>query len=166
MRICGVRPWAGELALPRNWPGLSELLAEEVKLRECVIYGDPENLDVISTGYIPPDPLRLLFSVRLPNALKVLREKYDRIIVDSPPILRVSDAAVLSSHVDSVVFVVKADATSVDQIQNGLEQLRRVEAPVAGVVVNQLDKDKARKYGDVEYRRYEECYVPNPTVVA
>jgi capsular exopolysaccharide synthesis family protein len=152
-----------ELELPRDKPGFSDLLAGEATLPECVVHRELEKLDFISTGTIPPDPLRFLSSDRLASAFKVLRQKYDRIIVDSPPILPVSDALMLSTHADSVVFMIKSDATSVQQVRNGLEQLRRVDAPITGVVLNQLDLRKAEKYGDYGYEGYADYYAPRPT---
>jgi capsular exopolysaccharide synthesis family protein len=158
------RPSIGkELDLPRGMPGLSELIANKAKLPECIAHRTDENLDVLSTGFMPPNPLELLSSYNLRYVFRALRIQYDRIIVDSPPILPVSDAAVLSTHADSVVFVVKSDDTSVQQVQNGLDQLRRVNAPIAGVVVNQLDMQKAGKYSDYGYGGYAGSYALRPT---
>ena len=115
-------------------------------------------MDVILSGSIPPDPSLLLSSRRLVNALLVLRKRYDRIIIDSPPILPVSDALVLSAHADTVIFVAKSDATSMRQINQALDLLLRVNARVTGVVVNQLDIRKAGKYSDYGYGGYHETY--------
>ena len=92
------------------------------------------------------------------KALKVLANDYSRIIIDCPPILPVSDAAVLSKYADSVLFVVKADATAVPQIKNGLGLLERVDAPITGIVLTQLDTRKAEKYGDYGYAGYYAPY--------
>jgi Mrp family chromosome partitioning ATPase len=88
----------------------------------------------------------------------VLRRNYDRIIIDTPPILPVSDALVLAKQADAVVFVAKCDATPVRQINQALDLLRRVNARVTGVVVNQLDARKAAKYSDYGYGGYYESY--------
>ena len=146
------------LGLRRDVPGLSELLADHARLIECVIKTSVENLDVISTGFIPPDPLELLSSARMAKALKVLANDYSRIIIDCPPILPVSDAAVLSKYADSVLFVVKADATAVPQIKNALGLLERVDAPITGIVLTQLDTRKAEKYSDYGYAGYYAPY--------
>jgi capsular exopolysaccharide synthesis family protein len=147
-----------ELNLPRDMPGLSELLAKKAQLTECIFPGENDQVDVLPHGFIPPDPLQLLSSHRLVTALEVLRRHYDRIIVDTPPILPVSDALVLAKHADAVVFVAKCDATSVRQINQALDLLRRVEARVTGVVINQLDIRKAAKYSDYGYGGYYESY--------
>ena len=146
------------LGLPRDAPGLSELLANHARLIECVIRTSVENLDAISTGFIPPDPLELLSSARMAMALKVLANHYSRVIIDCPPILPVSDAALLSKYADAVLFLVKSDATSVPQIRNGLGLLERIDAPITGIVLTQLDTRKAEKYGDYGYAGYYAPY--------
>jgi Mrp family chromosome partitioning ATPase len=117
-----------------------------------------KNPHVIPTGFIPPDPLHLLSSSRMARALKVLAQVYSRIVLDCPPILAVSDAAVLSKYADCVIYVVKSDATAVPQITNGLGLLERVNAPVMGIVLGQFDVRKAEKYGDYGYSSSYEPY--------
>ncbi len=146
------------LGLRRDVPGLTELLADNARLIECVSKTGVENLDVISTGFIPPDPLELLSSSRMAKALKVLGHAYSRIIIDCPPILPVSDAAVLSKYADSVLFLVKSDATPLPQIKSALGLLDRVDAPITGIVLTQLDTRKAEKYGDYGYAGYYAPY--------
>jgi len=154
------RPSIGKmLGLPRDAPGLSELLTDHARLRECVIGTGVKDLDVISTGFIPPDPLQILASSRMATALKVLAHRYSRIVIDCTPILPVSDAAVLSKYADCVLYVVKADATTITQISNGLGLLERVNAPIMGIVLTQLDARKAEKYGDYGYGGSYEPYV-------
>src|SRR3989440_2571206 len=151
------RPAVGRmLGLPRDAPGLSELLTSSSRLPECVNGTAVKDLDAISTGFIPPDPLQLLSSARMANALKVLGHSYARIIIDCAPILPVSDAAVLSKYADCVLYVVKSDATKVPQIKSGLGLLERVNAPILGIVLTQFDVRKAEKYGDYDYGGYYE----------
>ena len=88
----------------------------------------------------------------------VLSKHYDRVIIDSPPVLPVSDALVLSKYADAVVFVVKSDSTPIRQISQGLDLFVRVSARVTGIVVNQLDIRKAEKYSDYGYGGYYESY--------
>ena len=142
---------ARNLNLDRSQPGLSELLAHQASIKECVRYLEEYKLDVLKTGLIPPDPLELLSSDAVSRLIKVLRHSYDRVIIDSPPILPVSDSAVLSTHADSLVYVIKSDSTSIDQIKNGLSQLQRFNAPITGVVVNQLNVREAERHSDYGY---------------
>jgi capsular exopolysaccharide synthesis family protein len=146
------------LALPRAAPGLSELLASRAGLAQCLVNAGVENLDVLATGFTPADPLQLLSSARMAGALKVLANHYSRIIIDCPPILPVSDAAVLSKYAGAVIFVVQSDATAVPQIRNGLGLLERVNAPITGIVLTRLDSRKAEKYSDYGYGGYYEPY--------
>ena len=159
------RPAIGKmLGLPRDAPGLSELLVERARLMQCLMRSSIPNLVAMSTGFIPPDPLQLLSSARMTKALKVLSNVYTRIIIDCPPILPVSDAAVLSKYADSVVFVVKADATTVAQIKNALGLLERVNAPIIGIVLNQFDTRKAEKYSEYGYSGSYEPYASKSRV--
>src|SRR6266480_3554690 len=151
------RPAVGRmLGLPRDAPGLSDLLTSSSRLPECVSGTAVKDLDAISTGFIPPDPLQILSSSRMSSALKVLSHTYSRIIIDCAPILPVSDAAVLSKYADCVLYVVKSDATKVPQIKTGLGLLERVNAPILGIVLTQFDVRQAEKYGDYDYGSYYE----------
>ena len=76
----------------------------------------------------------------------------------APPILPVSDAAVLSKYADTVVFVAKAESTPVPEIENGLRLLARVDAPITGVVLNQVDMRKVSRYADFGQLGYDEAY--------
>jgi len=157
------RPSLGKmLGLPRGAPGLTELLTDNARLPECVIGTPIKDLDFISTGFLPPDPLQMLSSSRLGSALKVLAHRYSRIIIDCPPILPVSDAAMLSRYADCVLYVVKSDETKIPQISSGLGLLDRVNARILGIVVTQFDTVKASKYGDYGYGGYYDAYAAKP----
>jgi polysaccharide biosynthesis transport protein len=149
---------AREFKIPRDHPGLSELVGGNAALSECVIHRQDEKIHVLIAGLTPPDPLRLLSSRKFNSVVKALCKDFDRIIIDCPPTLPVSDARVLSTLADSVVYVVKADATSINKVVSGLDQLRNVNAPITGIILNQLDTRKAEKYSDYGYGNYYESY--------
>ncbi|TXS89903.1 polysaccharide biosynthesis tyrosine autokinase [Parahaliea maris] len=153
---------ARELALPRARAGLAELVAGKARLEEAIVSMAGQNVDVIGAGVVPPNPLELLSSRRLRELLSALGERYDRVIIDCPPVLPVSDARVIATHVDSVVYVVKADATSAHKVTIGLGHLTQTRAPITGVVLNRLDVKKAEKYGDYGYGGYYESYDSQP----
>lgn len=148
--------------IARNHPGLSELTTGNNSLEECIIHREDEQIDILVAGMIPTNPLELLSSRKLNHTLQALREHYDRIIIDCPPTLPVSDARVLSTFADSVVYVIKADATARGQIKTGLDHLGNVHAPITGIVLNQLDIRKAEKYSDYGYGGYYEAYESHP----
>src|SRR6202008_4890 len=105
-------------------------------------------------GTVPPNPLELLSSKRFGDVIMKLKEAFDIVIIDSAPLQLVSDAQVLSQFASAVIYVVKASATPYQVAQNGLKKLRRVNASILGVVLNQLDIEKAEKYYN-EYSGYK-----------
>jgi len=86
-----------------------------------------------------------------------LSQRYDRIIIDSAPTHTVSDAMVLSTFADALVYVVKADETAAPLAAKGIKRLRDVGAPITGVVLNKVDVDKSSRYGDY-YAGYYQNY--------
>ena len=140
----------------RHRAGLSELVAGSVPLDECVYPANDSNLWVLQSGRIPINPLELISSQRFVDVMQTLKQAFDVIIIDSPPLQVVSDALVLSQFATSVLFVVKADSTPYPMARHGLTQMQRINEPALvglGAVLNQLDVDKASKYYG-EYRAY------------
>ena len=144
------------LGVDQRRAGLSELVAGKVPLDQCVYPADNSNLWVLQAGRVPLNPLELLSSNRFGEVMDMLKEAFDVIIIDSPPLQLVSDALVLSRFATTVLFVVKADTTKYPMARHGITQLNRVNGSALagiGVVLNQLDVDKAKKYY-AEYRGY------------
>jgi len=139
-------------------PGLSNLVADTATFDECVHRYDQAGIDVMSSGIIPPNPLELLSSKRFATVMQTLEERYDRIVIDTAPCQAVSDALVLSKHVGSMVYVVKADDTSGTQVKAGLKRLADINAPVAGVVLNRVNVTKGSRYYAEGYSGYYDVY--------
>jgi capsular exopolysaccharide synthesis family protein len=137
--------------------GLSNLVAGTAKLDEAIHHDERSGIDVITSGIIPPNPLELLSSNRFAKVLEVLETKYDRIVIDTAPTQAVSDALVLARHAGAMIYVVKADSTNYQLAKNGLKRLGEVNAPLIGVVLNQVDIKKAAKYGG-DYSGYYDNY--------
>jgi Mrp family chromosome partitioning ATPase len=104
------------------------------------------NVDMLPAGVVPPNPLELLASPRLAKFLEMAKGRYERIIVDSPPSQAVSDTILLSTFADAVIYVIKAEGTAIPLVQKGVGQLLLSGASITGVVLNQVDVKKARKY--------------------
>ena len=104
------------------------------------------NLDVVPCGPIPPNPAELLHSQSFIAAHDLLREKYDLVIFDSPPITAVTDGAVLAPQTDGVLLVIKSRETTRDGLANALRSLSNVGAHILGVVVNSVDR-RHESYG-------------------
>ena len=128
--------------------GISSVLAGEVTLEECfrTVEGI-SNLTVIGSGPIPPNPAELLASSAVPQVLTLLRQSFDYIIIDSPPVLAVTDGTILSTMVDGVVIVVESGVTPQKAVARSVSVLQGAGARVLGFVLNKLDLHSGNYYG-------------------
>ncbi len=126
-------------------PGLSECLVDGIPVRRVVRATDVEGLDLLPAGAPPPNPAELLGSDKMERLLAEVRDAYGAIVVDSPPALVVTDAAVLAPQLEGTLVVVRAEQTVTEAAEAVVEQLRRVGAEVLGVVFN--DAEAEGKYG-------------------
>jgi succinoglycan biosynthesis transport protein ExoP len=140
-----------------NRPGLSELVAGTASIEQCVHSVLDSNMYVMLSGRVPPNPLELISSPQFAAVIEKLKEKFEVIVVDSPPVQLVSDAVMLAQVATSVVFVVRADSTPYPVARHALNRLHRADAPVLGAVLNQIDLDKADNYYG-EYSGYGNRY--------
>lgn len=147
---------AKSFGFPVGTPGLANLVAGTARLEDC-IQSLEGNLAMMTAGTVPPNPLELLSSPRFAEVLSVLQSRFDRIVIDSPPTEAVSDVLVLSTHANAVIHVIKSESTSIPLVQRGIGQLLQNNAPVTGVVLNQVDVDKAKKNGYL-YGGYYDYY--------
>ena len=136
-------------------PGLANIISGTAELEECIqqAYG----VDMISAGAVPPNPLELLSSLRFVELIERLKGQYDRIVIDSPPTQAVSDALMLATLANALIYVIKSDHTSIPLAVKGVGQLLQSNAPVTGVVLNQVDMKKAKKYRS-NYGGYYDYY--------
>lgn len=140
---------------PVGTPGLANLIANTAKLEDCL--REVNGISMLCAGTVPPNPLELLSSQRFAKAIEYLKSKYDRIIIDSPPTQAVSDAMVLSTFANALIYVIKSDSTAIPLVEKGIGQLLQNNAPVTGIVLNQVDVKKAQKYG-YSYGGYYDYY--------
>lgn len=134
--------------------GLSNLLMDFSLLDVAVINNEEYGIDLILAGDIPPNPAELLSSVRMQKLLSRMREKYDYVILDSPPVDLVVDAVALSSLCDGVLFVVRANQSERGAVIHGMDQLEYAGANVLGFVFNGVTSETASGYGKYRYRKY------------
>jgi len=133
--------------------GLSSLFVQpEIYLDGNFQAVKTENLHVLPSGGTPPNPSELLGSRKMNEILKQLEEKFDIILLDTPPVLTVTDAVALSSSVDGVMVVAKIGKTKQAALLQAIEQLRQVNANIVGIVINDVDTRSARYY--YYYRNY------------
>jgi capsular exopolysaccharide synthesis family protein len=134
--------------------GLSSLILGEGSLDEAVKATEIPNLSVLPCGPVPPNPAELLHADAFRKLLDELARRFDRVIVDSPPVAAVSDAVVISTAVDGTLLVLKAGRTSRDVARRAVRALTDVNARVFGAVLNDLDLSDGR-YGEYyQYHRY------------
>ncbi len=126
--------------------GLSDLVAGTAPFENCLHTISDSTLKVIPAGTIPPNPLELLLSNRFKETLARLTQAFEIIILDSPPVELVSDAQVISPHATGVIFIVKAAETPHKLAAKAIQRITRAGGEMLGVVLNQLDFQKAHKY--------------------
>ncbi|MFZ0545652.1 MAG: polysaccharide biosynthesis tyrosine autokinase, partial [Candidatus Promineifilaceae bacterium] len=133
-------------------------LTDELKLRKVKDFIRPTHtagLYLLPSGSIPPNPSELLGSTKMKSVLQILATRFDYIILDSPPVLPVTDAVVLSTQVQSVLLVTNAGKTGRNQYKRAIERLGEVDAKVIGVVLNGLSR-KSDSYSYYYY--YQDTY--------
>ena len=144
-------------------PGLSNLLVGDCKPSESIRKTAVQNLCVLPAGMIPPNPAELLGSKRCDEFFASLRQSFDWVILDSPPVLAVADASILANTASGVVFVVGADQTSRQAARAALEQLEAVQAHIIGAVLNRVDLEKNPYYYSAYYRKEYSRYYAQAT---
>jgi capsular exopolysaccharide synthesis family protein len=121
---------------PRG-PGLSEYLIGDVANMESIIHPTKvENLSIMTAGDLPPNPSELLGSEAMSKLVDQLESEYDFILFDSPPIVAVTDASMISGELDAIALVVKAGQTERSAVDRALDTIKNVKAPLIGAILN------------------------------
>lgn len=137
-------------------PGLSDLLTSGTDVREAIQSDLGPGLDLLPAGHRPPNPSELLGSSAMAELLDGLHQSYRWILIDTPPVLAVSDPAVLAARADGVLLVVKSGETDGRAAWRAAEQLEKVKARIIGAVLNDIRPNRSRDgyYLDDYYSRY------------
>jgi capsular exopolysaccharide synthesis family protein len=142
------------LKLPASSTGLSTYLVGQSSLEESILESPIPNLCVIPCGPIPPNPAELVASGMMKQLLAEATAKFDYVILDSPPVLHVTDGRVLAAQADAVMLVVWGGMTSRTLVNQAKDLLGQVNANVIGVVLNNVDLSASSYYGRYRYRYY------------
>jgi capsular exopolysaccharide synthesis family protein len=135
----------------RNDGGLTNVLTGHLDIKESIQETSIDNFYLLPRGALPPNPADLLMAQKMRDTLKELRDSFDFIVIDSPPVIAVSDAAVLSAICDGVALVFNGQTTTSASARHALERLDRIGARILGVILNGIDI----RYPDyVDYRSY------------
>jgi capsular exopolysaccharide synthesis family protein len=145
-RVCIVdcdlrRPRLHRIFERQGEAGVTNVLVSQATIDEVAKPTGIDNLWCIPAGPLPPNPADILHSERFRSFIRELGERFDRVVIDSPPLVAVTDSAIISTTTDAVIFVVRAFKTGKYLSAQGLRALRDVEAPVIGAVLNAVDLD-------------------------
>jgi capsular exopolysaccharide synthesis family protein len=133
----------------RNEKGVtSAFIQDESQLNGYLQETEIENLRVLTSGPLPPNPSELLGSQKMKRFIELLENEVDLIVFDTPPVVPVTDAVVLAKQVDGVLVVVEAGRTQRPTLQHTVESLQQVGANVVGTVLNRASRGPLGGYGD------------------
>lgn len=143
--------------LPRN-RGLSEVVSGSLALDQAIHRDILPGLDFISTGELPPNPAEVLLDPRTHELLQGLSQQYDYVIIDSAPVLAVSDSLALLNTVGTCFLIARAETTRLAELAETVKRIRQAGAEVNGVILNDIPMKKRRysyKYGNYRYQHYD-----------
>ncbi|WP_308779717.1 CpsD/CapB family tyrosine-protein kinase [uncultured Clostridium sp.] len=121
-----------------NLAGLSDVIIGKSDLSK-VMHRYNKNLVLLTSGKIPPNPSEMLSSKSMENLLEKLRENFDYVILDTPPVQAVTDSQILSTKADGTILVVRAERTKKESVNNAINLLKKVNANIIGTVLNGTD---------------------------
>lgn len=138
-----------------NEKGVTNFLLGEVTFEQATkVYKN--KLFIMTAGTIPPNPAEMLSSNKLKNFLKKVSDQFDMVIIDSPPVMAVTDAQILSTITDGVILVITSAQTEKVMAIKAKESLKKVNANILGVVLNRIKEENGKSYGYYYYYNEEE----------
>jgi capsular exopolysaccharide synthesis family protein len=137
--------------------GISNYLSSHTPLDDLIVKLPISSLSVLPCGPIPPNPAELISSDRMKELLRALSRRFDHILIDSPPMVSVTDPIILSTMVDGLILVVQAGRSTRELARRSRRELARVGARVFGVVLNNVNV-RREGYDDYDYYRYTSSY--------
>jgi capsular exopolysaccharide synthesis family protein len=143
--------------------GLTTVLANTTRL-EDTLQKLPElpNLDILASGPVPPFPTEMIASERMAQILREARDRYQHIVIDSPPILSVTDGVILARLSDAVALVMRHGGVSKHIVRRSRDLLLRAGAPLTGIILNAVDLSSPDYYGYYGYYRYSYISASEP----
>ena len=139
------------LRLKTEGRGFSAVLTGELAFAEAVVHVEHLGIDVLPAGTLPPNPTELLSQERARALLDFLREYYDYVIVDAPPVSVVTDAAIIGRMVDGALLVVRSDYAPVEMVKLAQKRLEDVQVPILGVILTRFEPKKSGRQSGYYY---------------
>lgn len=135
----------------RNHMGLMDVLIEKSDYKNYIqpIY---DGLDLLTTGSIPSNPSEILGSNSMKQLVEEMSQEYDYVLIDTAPIVAVTDPLVIASYVDGIILVIRAESTPVDLVKSSVDKLEKVNAKIIGSILNGTETKKGYDY--YSYKRY------------
>ena len=137
--------------------GLSDYLSGQKELQQIIVSGEQQGLDFIARGQVPPNPSELLMHPRFAALLEWANEHYDLVLVDTPPLLAVTDAAIVGRLAGTVFLVARFAVTAAKEVEITQRRLEQNGIEVKGVILNAMEKRAAGYYGG-SYGYYQYSY--------
>ena len=138
-------------------PGVTNFLSSQTNDYSSIIKKtEIENLFVITSGLIPPNPSEMLGSKRMIEFVRLLEDNFDMILFDSPPLVAVTDANMISREIDQIILIVKVGQTDKKAFHHTISNLKNIQAPIGGIIMNAV-KNKS-SYGSYYYYYYHQYY--------
>lgn len=133
-----------------NISGLTDVLTGQKDIDKCIEKTKVKNLDILKAGKIPPNPSEILQSKKMRNFMEVIKEYYDYIFIDSPPVGIVADASILAQYSDGTILLVAANEADIEAVKVAKERLEGVNANILGAILNKFEVDSS-SYGYYNY---------------
>lgn len=134
-----------------NAQGVTDVLLKHLDYKKVIQRGPVKNFDIMTSGKIPSNPSELLYSKSMRELLEKLKEEYDYIFIDTPPVVPVTDAAIMSGYTDGIILVCKSGGVDRELAIQAKESLDKVGANIVGVVLNRIPASDNRYYNYYYY---------------
>ncbi|MFP7607443.1 tyrosine-protein kinase Wzc [Serratia quinivorans] len=135
--------------------GLSDILSQQTTFENSIRKTEIEGMDFIPRGQVPPNPSELLMRVRLKELIDWASENYDIVLVDTPPILAVTDAAIIGHHVGTALMIARFSMNTVKEIEVSVRRFEQNGIDIKGVILNAVERRASSYYGGYGYYQYE-----------
>ena len=140
------RPALARLMVEKAAPGLSNVLADLVPAEEAIRKNVYQNVDIMFSGDIPPNPSELLGGDTMRNLVETMKDRYDYILIDTPPVNVVSDACIVANLLDGVLLLARQNSSKKDDLRRAVNRLQMTGAKILGFVLNDANLSKEKGY--------------------